>query len=375
MDADVAIVGTGTMGSMAAWQLARRGVSVLAFEQFAPGHDRGAAGGETRIFRTAYLEGAQYVPILQAAAREWRELEKETGRQLLAMNGGLMIASEASDLIRTVLQCVETFGLDHEVLSTAQAAQRWPQHRYRSEDVVVLDRQAGYLRPELAVASAAGAAEARGARVLRHHRVEAIEPDSDGVTIVAGGERFRAGRVVVTAGAWTGSVLPRLAASVEARRLVMTWFLARDISLFAPDRFPIFIREVDGVHFSGMPCVDGTEVKVALNDVYGAVADSDALQRSTTPAEMAPIAETVARWFPDLEPEPSRINVYQDGYTPDHHAMLGPLPGLPNVVVACGFSGHGFKMSPALGGVIADLALGHQPGLPIEHLAPARLLA
>lgn len=63
MNADVAVIGLGSMGSMTIWQLARRGVSVIGFEQFGIGHDRGAAGGDTRIFRTAYAEGAEYVPI------------------------------------------------------------------------------------------------------------------------------------------------------------------------------------------------------------------------------------------------------------------------------------------------------------------------
>jgi sarcosine oxidase len=69
MQWDVGVIGLGTMGSMAMWQLARRGVSVIGFEQFGIGHDRSAAGGETRLFRTAYKEGAQYVPILKEAQR------------------------------------------------------------------------------------------------------------------------------------------------------------------------------------------------------------------------------------------------------------------------------------------------------------------
>lgn len=375
MDADVAIVGAGTMGSMAAWRLAERGVRVIAFDRFAPGHDRGAHGGETRIFRTAYLEGAQYVPILQEAKRGWRALEAASGRTLLDLNGGLMIAPGDSALVRTVLRCIDEFQLDHEVLDTDQAARRWPQQRYLPGEQVVLDRDAGFLRPEVAVNAAAHVAEDRGATILRHHRVRAIDASGEGVRIETGEETFRVARAIVAPGAWAGALLPSMAQVIEPRRLIMTWYLARDIASFAPARFPIFVREVGGVHFSGMPSVDGAEVKVALNDAYGAVADPDHLDRGTGEQELEAINRVVAAYFPGLDPEPSRINVYQDGYTPDRHGVLGRAPGNDKLILACGFSGHGFKMSPALGTALADLAMDEAPAIPLGHLAPERFLS
>ena len=124
--ADVGIVGVGSMGSMAAWQLAARGAKVIGFEQFAPGHDRSAHGGESRIFRTAYLEGPAYVPLLQEAQRLWRQLERETGQQLLTLNGGLMIAPRATDFLRNVAACIERFDLPHAVLEPEETARRYP---------------------------------------------------------------------------------------------------------------------------------------------------------------------------------------------------------------------------------------------------------
>ncbi|MCP9982649.1 FAD-dependent oxidoreductase [Actinomadura madurae] len=71
MDAEVAVIGVGTMGSMAMWRLAERGVEAIGFERYAPGHDLGAAGGNTRLFRLAYMEGAHYVPLLKQALGLW----------------------------------------------------------------------------------------------------------------------------------------------------------------------------------------------------------------------------------------------------------------------------------------------------------------
>jgi sarcosine oxidase len=368
MDAEVGVIGVGTMGSMVCWQLADRGVPVIGFEQFAPGHDRGAAGGETRIFRTAYLEGSTYVPVLQEAERLWRLLELRSGRHLLELNGGLMIASADTALTRNVLECIERYGLEATVFDASQAGARWPQHRFDHDDVVVLDHHAGFLRPELAVATAAAAAEAAGAHILRHCRVEALEPDAEGIAIRAGGTHHRVRRAVVTTGPWT----PKLFAGtlpIEPRRLVMSWFIAQDPALFSPDRFPIFIRERQGIHISGIPTVDGVGVKVSLNDAYGTVADPDRLACRVTPEELARISTIVAEWLDGLWPEPCRISVYQDGYTQDGHGILGSLPQFPNVLFAVGFSGHGFKMSPAIGRAIADLITRGETSLPINHLA------
>lgn len=135
MDAQVAVIGVGSMGSMALWQLARAGVDAIGFEQYAPGHDRAAAGGESRIFRTAYLEGPGYVPLLQRALELWRELEHESGQPLLTMTGGLMIGREDSDAMRNVLASCEQFSLAHEVLDGEAMARR-----YR-------DREQAYRRP------------------------------------------------------------------------------------------------------------------------------------------------------------------------------------------------------------------------------------
>jgi sarcosine oxidase len=373
--ADVAIVGIGSMGSMAAWQLAARGAKVIGFEQFAPGHDRSAHGGESRIFRTAYLEGPEYVPLLQEARRLWRQLEQETGQQLLTLNGGLMIAPRATDFLRNVTACIERFDLPHELLDPEEATRHYPQHRFGQEHVVVLDQQAGYLRPELAVLSAARRAEELGAELHRDVRVEAVEETSGGVRIRAGGQSYEASRVIVTAGPWSEQLLADLPVRLEVRRLLLTWFVPRTPSLFTSERFPIFIREDGDEAFWGIPMLDGFSVKVSAHRAFGRVADPDALDRSTSPQEVAGIRAAVTRCLPDLVPDPVRIGVYQDAFAPDDHFIVGRHPLHANVIVLCGFSGHGFKMASAMGRVASDLALDGGTALPIEHLSPARFLS
>jgi sarcosine oxidase len=372
--ADVAVIGIGSMGSMAAWQLAARGAHVIGFEQFAPGHDRSAHGGESRIFRTAYLEGPEYVPLLQEAYHLWRQLEQETGQQLLVLNGGLMIARCDTDFLDNVTACIERFDLAHARLDLDQAVHRYPQHRFGEADVVVLDKQAGYLRPELAVLAAARRSEELGAELHRDVCVEAIEETDRSVRIQAGGTTYEASQVIVTAGPWTQRLLADLPCELEVRRLMLTWFVPRTPSLFMPDRFPIFIREDGDDTIWGIPLIDGFSVKVAAHRAFGRVDDPDNLQRSTTPEELAGIRTAVAGSLPDLVPDPVRISVYQDAFSPDNHFVVGRHPTRSRVIVLCGFSGHGFKMASAMGRVATDLALEGGTDLPIGHLSPARFV-
>jgi sarcosine oxidase len=375
MDANVAVIGTGSIGSMTLWQLARDGVDAIGFEQIAPGHDQAAAGGESRIFRTAYLEGPQYVPLLLRARELWRELEEESGLDLLTLNGGLMIGHRASEAMRNVLVSAEDFEIPHRILDEAAMGREYPQHRMRPGEIAFLDEWAGVLRPEFAVLAAARAAQGRGARVVDHAAVTDLEPLADGVRVHVGDTSWTVEQAIVTAGPWTNRFVPALAGQVSPRKLVMTWYHPRgSVADYTAERFPIFIRDTDDVHIFGIPTLDGGSVKVAPHSSYGDLTDADELVRNVAAAELAPINAAVADLLPGLVPSPVRVSAYMDAYTTDGHALVGAMPGIENVWLLGGFSGHGFKMAPAFGRVAADLVSDGKTSLPIEHLDPARLL-
>jgi sarcosine oxidase len=376
MDAKIAVIGTGSIGSMTLWQLARAGVDAIGFEQYAPGHDQAAAGGESRIFRTAYLEGPQYVPLLLRARQLWRELEEESGADLLNLNRGLMIGHEESDAMRNVLASARDFDLPHRVLDVGEMGHEFPQHAMREGEIAFLDEWAGVLRPEFAVLAAATAARNRGARVVTGARVLDVEPVSDGVRIRCGDRTWTVEQAIVTAGPWTNRFVPALADHVHPRRLVMTWYHPRGtVRDYQPERFPIFIRDTGDVHIFGIPTLDGGSVKVAPHSSYGEMADADDLDRNVAAADLVPINAAVAELFPGLVPTPVRVAAYMDAYSSDGHAVVGAMPGTDNVWLLGAFSGHGFKMAPAFGQVAAELAIDGKTSLPIEHLDPTRFLA
>lgn len=372
LDAEVAVVGVGSMGSQALWQLARRGVSAIGIEQFVPGHDRGAGHGESRIIRSCYQEGPEYVPLVLEAFRLWRELAEEGGADLLTENGALYVGRPAGGYLDGVRRTADAHRLPYRLLDRQEVATRFPPHRLGPDEAAFLDLQAGFLRPEAAVRTAAACAERRGARLVTGVRVEHVEERSDHVEVASSAGAIRAGRAIISAGAWTAKVLPQLALPLRVERQTMFWFRARHPDRFAPERFPIFIRERGGDRtWYGFPTLDGTTVKAAIHH-DGADADPDHLDRQIHPEDARPVASLVAASLPDLDPEPVRAVACMYTNTKDGHFILGHAPGSERVIMLGPMAGHGFKFASAVGRVGADLAVEGATRLPIGPFSPGR---
>lgn len=374
MDADVLIVGTGAMGSMAAWHLAAMGRQVIAFEQFFPGHDRGASGGDTRIFRTLYGEGPEYVPLLLEAQHQWRRLEELSGTDLLTLTGGLMIGPAESPFLEHVRASAAEYSLPHDELSVDEARRQYPQHNYLDHDQVIIDPNAGFLRPERAVRAAITVAAHAGARVLHPCNVNAIRPVTGGVEVMSSAGPYRAPKALVTTGPWVLRLFPEYSRYMRPRRLIQPWFLADDPAQFAPERFPIFCRKEADADIAGFPSIDAAMVKTGPNDTYDRdnLDDPDDLARTTPLDDLEAITRAVTKYLNGISGPPARVTNYADAYSRDGHAVLGwPQEGLPAYVMA-GFSGHGFKFASALGAVAAEVLTSGTSRLPVGHLSLSR---
>lgn len=368
----IAVVGVGTIGSMVLWQLAKAGIQAVGFEQFGTAHDRSAAGGESRMFRTAYMEGANYVPLLKESRKLWEELEDEAGLELLTMTGGLMIGPRAHYKISNVIQSTKDFDIEHEVLSPEEVSVRYPQHVLEDGEVAVLDHEAGLIRPELAVLAAVDAAERRGATVHRHARVEDIVETTDGVQVFAAGASHDFDAVVVTAGPWTPRFFPELKDHLVPRKIVMTWYLSDRPNRFASAVFPVFGRVGGAIDTFGIPTLEGTMTKIGSVNTFGDVTDPDRLERDVELDELKHINAEVRRCINGLRPDPSRISVHMDGYTTDEHPVVGKPQGSRRLVVMGGYSGHGFKLAPIMGKIGFDLATTGKTSFDISHMEPKR---
>ncbi|MBB6421139.1 N-methyl-L-tryptophan oxidase [Streptomyces sp. AK010] len=353
----VAVVGTGTIGSQAAWRLAARGADVVAYDRFAPGHDRSAAGGETRVFRSLHTDNGRYVPLVRHADTLWKQLQAETGRELRRLTGCLYMGPADDPGMRKALEVIAEYGLDHEVLDAEAVAKRFPLHRVDEGDLVILDRYAGFIRPELTVQTAARRAEELGAQIRRYTPVREVKPVAGGgveIRTETGTERFDA--AVVTPGPWVGDLLPDLPWQVNVYRPVSAWFLLTEDHRGGAEA-PNFCR-IGPNSFYGLPSPDGVSVKLGLFQAHHQpVDDPNRLNRTVAPEELEAFTAVVRRYLPGLNPDPIRFSAYMEGYTDSTRPLVGPLPGCDDIILLAGFSGQGFKVSPAMGDIAADLAL------------------
>ena len=369
----VAVIGTGAVGSMALWSLASRaGVPVHGYDSYAPGHDRGGYGGDSRIFRIAYQEGAQYVPMLLRARELWRELEGTTGSSLLNHCGGLTIGGAGDPGVERVRDATRQFDLPHARITAEEGRHAYPHLAWGSGDEAVLDHSSGVLRPEKAVAAAAHYAEVLGARLHRYSTVSDLTADSDGVTVVADGHEARYWHVILAPGPWAHELSFLDALPLEIHEITTAWFPIRAPHADDLKDAPVVIR--NGAHaFSCFPSLDGETVKVSQHSVpRPRITSPESAARNPEPKIFTALRETVRRHLPGLRPDPIRVGTYADCFTPDGHGILGSIPSLPGVTIATGFSGHGFKLAPTLGEAAADLALTGATTHGIAHLSPQR---
>lgn len=364
MDADVIVVGLGAMGSQALWRLAARGAEVVGIEQFGVGHDRGGSHGESRIIRTAYAEGAAYVPLAREAWRLWRELEKASGAELLQRTGCLSTASAGAKQVVGPVASAEAYGLAYELLSAGEIRDRFPQFVVPDGYMGVYDPDAGYVRPERAIVAAVDVARGHGAQVLDRTAIARVVPDAVRPSVVlADGQRLAARHIVLSAGSWIRELSPPVGEFLRIERRVMGWFRISggNAPVYADDTMPVFIgnNPAGNGNWYGFPSLDGHTVKLGLHAWPGIdePVDPDRGHRPPDSADAARFAAAVPGILAHADPEPVRMQSCMYDLTPDGHFLIGPHRDLPGVTVLGGFSGHGFKFASAIGDIAADYAL------------------
>jgi sarcosine oxidase len=296
----------------------------------------------------------------------WREIENQTGHELLTTNGGLIISSDArtskthvESFFANTLAAASRFNIAHEILDAAAIRTRFPQFRVLDDEVGYFEKDAGFVRPEACVAAQLELARREGADLRTGETVVGIDDGPDGVTVKTADSSYRADRVILSAGPW----LPELISSAHARlfrvfRQVLYWF---DIE--GPHepwaRAPIFIWELQdakqGIY--GFPAIDGRTggVKIATEQ-YDADTRPDATARDVSAREMTSMYETyVAPNFAGLGRKCVKSAVCLYTVTPDFGFVIDWLPGSQRVIVASPCSGHGFKHSATIGEILAEL--------------------
>ncbi|MEV4063966.1 N-methyl-L-tryptophan oxidase [Nonomuraea dietziae] len=374
--ADVVVIGLGAMGSMAAWQAASMGASVIGVEQFTIGHARGSSHGGSRIYRQILFEGKEYVPLARRSLDLIRALERGSGQTLFTPSGGLVIGTEGGPLIQDALASAAAGEVAHEWLKADDLRRRYPQHAVFDDDVAVFEPGAGVLRPEVCVSAAVEAAGRAGADIRTGSPVSALRVEDGHVDVTVGEERLLAGKVVLASGSWTLDLLPEVSLPLRTQRSCLSWFTARgDGETYGPGRFPTFVRESHDLEGWGIPDIDGQGVKVGVS---GAAARKRWLERpednwyDPSPEDVAPVEDFCRRAFPGLDPRVAKASACMNSKSPDGDFVIGPVATGGRVVFAGGFSGHGFKHAAAVGLACAQLALDGGSEFDLTAFSPTR---
>jgi sarcosine oxidase len=353
---DAIVVGVGGMGSAAAYHLATRGKRVLALERFHIAHDQGSSHGITRIIRLAYFEHPSYVPLLRRAYELWDELGASVGEALLCRTGSLDIGMPNQGLFEGSLQACEAHGLAHEVLNASDLHRRFPGYSLPDAALAVFQPDGGYLLAERCVVAHADRAQRAGAEIHAGERVRAWAPLGDGVRVTTDRAVYDADRLVLTAGAWMGTLVAPLAAVAVPERQVVGWFAPHDPALFSPHRFPVFNMRVDEGTFYGVPMVGLPGLKVGRWHHRREIVDPDTMSRTCDDRDEDVLRPCVERYFPKAAGPVLSLNACLFTNSPDEHFIIDLHPDYPQVSMAAGFSGHGFKFCSVVGEIMADLA-------------------
>jgi sarcosine oxidase len=366
---DVVVIGAGVFGSWTAWHLAKRKLKVLVLDAYGTAHARASSGGETRIIRMSYAADEIYTRWSQRSLVQWKELSATCGQPLFQQTGVLWLEGADDLRLRQSQATIERCGIAHEVMDNAALTKHYPQVNFDGVSRGLLEPGSGVLLARRAVQSVMEEAKKKNTEFLI---AQAVTPDGGGAITKLATSRcgaFSAGQFVFACGPWLGKVFPELLGQriFPTRQEVFFFGSPAGDARFAPPHLPTWLFNHDEVY--GMPDIESRGLKMA-RDVHGERVDPDTLSRIVSEEGAEWARNYVARRFPALKDAPiveTRVCQYEN--TSNGDFLIDRHPEMPNVWLAGGGSGHGFKHGPALGEYLAAQICGEGKAEPRFSLA------
>lgn len=372
---DVIVLGMGVMGLAAAARLAARGLRVCAFDQFELFHRRGSSHGETRIIRRAYPESPQYAPLLDRAYPLWKEIEEHCGRTIHVRSGFLAAGPAGGPFMQQLRDYYQRCRYPHTFLTAEEVQREFPQFHLQESLYACLDPEGGFLYVDRALRALAAEAQEHGALFCAGEKILGWSQQGGAVQVKSSGNCYQAGHLVLAGGAWSVPEAARIGLPLKIWRRVMFWHRAADRSLFAPDRTPSFVVDDSGAGIYGCPALHMPGAKLGEHNLPMEIATPEQQGIPLKEGEAEPVRSFVRRMFPALSEIPSRHEFCLYTLTPDRHFILDWHPQSSRVILAMGFSGHGFKFAPVIGEAIAGMVADGKSKLPIDFLRLGRFAA
>ena len=353
---DVAVLGVGGIGSAACYHLAQAGVRVLGIEQFSIPHARGSSHGITRILRQGLHENEVYVPLVRRALELWQHLEKVSATRLFYQTGSLDIGLPDSPVVTQSAKSCRRWDIPYEELTAVDLRRRYSALRPDDEMVAIYQPGSGFVLAEASITAHVDAAISLGAEIHGHEKMVHWEPSQSGWIIETTRDRYQAGQIVFTVGAWIRKVVGGIA-PVRPERALLGWFQpVANPALFRT--LPVWIIDSPQAgHFYGLPIYGIPGFKLGRLSVNLEEVDPDAPLAEPNSNDEKDLRQFLEQHFPDANGPVLSMQTALFEHSPDRQFIIDELPGFPGAWVIAGLSGHGFKYASALGELAKDLVV------------------
>lgn len=366
----VAVVGAGAFGGWTALHLLRAGARVTLIDAWGPGNSRASSGGESRVIRAGYGADRVYVEMVARSLELWRENQTRWNRKLFHQIGALWLLGDDDEFVTPSMPFFKELGLPYDELSSKEARERYPQINFEGVRWALLERHAGFLLARQGCQAVTEAFIHEGG-TFRLGAVDApVAAGATGGSLgnlrLGFGAEIQADAYVFACGPWLPKLFPDILGNLIAptRQEVFYFGTPGGDARYTDEALPAWIappwRERDDRFFYGIPGNESRGFKIA-DDTRGPAFDPTSGDRRPTAEGIQLAREYIAFRFPGLADAPlleARVCQYEESR--DGHFIVDKHPGLDNVWLVGGGSGHGYKHGPALGERVAQLVLGER---------------
>ncbi|XP_071485319.1 peroxisomal sarcosine oxidase-like [Diadema antillarum] len=368
---DVIIVGAGIEGSAVAYHCAKKRLRTLLLDQFPLPHTRGSSHGFARVTRYAYAE-PHYQEMMKEAFPLWALLEKESKTPLYRKTGMLVLSGPEREIYDRRLEETKNAGKPVEEIGHEERQRRYPAFRHKDDTLTFIDVEAGILRANKALQCFQDIFVRHGGVLRDSEKVEHIIP-GDTVIVRTALSEYTAKHLILTPGPWAGKLLKPLGLEPPLKTWRINVMFWREKVPGTYSDFPVFVDlSIGKRHIYGLPILEYNGM-LKIN-YHGGIRPVDPDERDTIVGDhqwdIEMVSKYVTEHFPGLHSRPSIVETCMYTTTPDNELILDRHPRHPNIVIGCGFSGHGFKLAPVVGKILCQMVMGETP---THDIAPCSL--
>lgn len=373
---DHIVVGAGSMGSAAAYFLGKARQKVLLVDAYEPPHIEGSHHGDTRLIRFAYGEGEKYVPFVLRAKQLWDDIANESGKHNFLQTGIINVGDINDDFIQSVQRAAKAFDLPFEHLSADEIMKKWPGIQVPQNFIALLETTSGVLLTKPAIEGYLQEAAKYDVTFEFKNAVETIVmKENYGTIILKNGNTYEAKNIIVTVGAWANELLKQTGINIPVLPLRKTfaWFEANE-QLYGDALFPGFTFQFGEESYYGFPSIDGAGLKVGRHDGGKVINPSE---KKAPFGEVESEREDLERFLQEYMPQVGELKEGKTcmyAMTPDADFIIDRHPQYSNLIIAAGFSGHGFKFASAVGEALSELALGKETTIQLQPFSMNRFI-